>query len=270
MSFLKRLFNGNEDENENHPPNQPELDPELKKPVVKPEHEAALVEPQAGPAIAGEDLDEQSQPEDSAEPLTRIDNVGADKLTAADTRLAGSSMLFLDKVGIATREGVEPEDIEDALSDDVELFRRRPLVSLLASRDPAGELMFNRVFADDDQVLRCTKDDLLDFLEEAATAAGSDAYISDVVFFEDADDPTRGSMRFQIGEWNVRDIEYHLDPDFGAVDAESDLLEAVAMDGQIATTFEGAFHRHAITLWLDPTTPESAELTSAIEAELQR
>lgn len=268
MSFLKRLFSG--DDNEDQSPNHPELDPQLKKPVVKPEHEAALVEPQAGPAIAGEDLDDQTLSEDSADPLARIDNVSANKLTAADTRLAGSSMLNLDKVGITTREGVEPEDIEDALSDDVELFRRRPLVSLLASRDPAGELMFNRVFADDDQLLRCTKDDLLDFLEEASTAAGSDAYISDVVFFEDADDPTWGSMRFQVGEWNVRDIEYHLDPDFGAVEAESDLLEAVAMDGQVATTFEGAFHRHAITVWLDPSVPESAELVAAIEAELQR
>ncbi|STC68504.1 hypothetical protein [Corynebacterium pilosum] len=268
MSFLKRLFSG--DDNEDQSPNHPELDPQLKKPVVKPEHEAALIEPHAGPAIAGENLNDQTLPEDSAEPVARIDSIGADELTADDARLIVSAIQTLEKAGLTPRAEVEPEDIEDALSDDVELFRRRPIVSLLASRDPAGELMFNRVFADDDQLLRCSNDDLLDFLEEASTAAGSDAYISDVVFFEDTEDPTRGSMRFQVGEWNVRDIEYHLDPDFGAVDAEADLLEAVAMDGQVATTFEGAFHRHAITLWLDPTTPESADLVAAIEAELQR
>ncbi|MHA2789428.1 hypothetical protein ACXZ66_09815 [Corynebacterium sp. S7] len=191
-------------------------------------------------------------------------------LTESDHTLIDESVATLECVGVFAHLGIEHEDIEDCVCDDLALFRRRPLLSLLGARDPADDLVFYHVYVDESYSARTTRPDLLAFFAELAEASGSAPVLSGFVDFPDAHSTRSGSLRFQVGEWDVRDLEYNLDPDFGDTCAELTLPQLVAQPGMQAHTFEGACHSNPLTVWVDQRAAEEIGFASLIQAELSR
>ncbi|WP_018297154.1 hypothetical protein [Corynebacterium lubricantis] len=189
-------------------------------------------------------------------------------LTESDHTLIDESVALLETVGVYPHLGVEHEDIEDSVADDLALFRRRPLLTLLGACDPDDDRVFYYVFVDDSRRARTTRSQLLAFFTELAESAGSLSQVSDLFDFPDANSPGSGSLRFQVGEWDVHDLEYDLDPDFGDVCAELRLPQLVALPGMTALTYEGACHSNPLTVWVDTLAAEETGFGSLIEAEL--
>ncbi|WIM67040.1 hypothetical protein QP027_07855 [Corynebacterium breve] len=193
----------------------------------------------------------------------------SNELADAGERLISACLTTLERVDIEPKPAVELADIEDAVLDDLDMFRRRPLTTMMALRDPSEELIFSHVYVDDNDKVRATPEDLVEYLDEVATAAGSDVYIIDLVVFPDPDTPNHGSLRFRKGEWDVHDISYELDPDFGDVEAEAKFASAVSCPGRTAYTFEAAYHTHPVTVWVNEQEAYATNFRAAVEAELE-
>ncbi|WP_257181166.1 hypothetical protein [Corynebacterium cystitidis] len=191
----------------------------------------------------------------------------ADVLDDSDRSLLETCLVTLECVGITVNDGVETGDIEDAVSEELGMFRRRPLTTLLAARDPYKDRIFRHVYIDDLDHNRSTVNDYLDFLDDIATAAETGHVYYDVVVMLDPGSESSGSIRFRIGEWDVHDISFDLDECFGDIDAETRFPQAVAAPGLTAYTFEGIYHTNPMIIWVDANNAQATALISAIEAE---
>ncbi len=110
----------------------------------------------------------------------------------------------LETAGVQLAEGVEPDDVEDAILDDPTAFPNRPFASLLTLRDPDGYTLFALTSPYTDLEARAFK---------AVRAAGE--FLLDLADVPDAAGASTGSARVRYTEWDVADVAFDgTSPDF--------------------------------------------------------
>lgn len=245
-------------------------EPTAENPYAAPPTDREVEEDHVGSPVAGMSVDEVAEAEPLAEPVEdTMTETPSTALTDSDISLIDACVTTLESVGIVPQDGIEKEDIEDALADDLEYFRRRPLTSTIAASDPSGERIFRRVYVDSSDVERNSIDSLQEYLEEVAIAAETDGDIHDIVVFPDRGTESAGSIRFRVGDWDVHDVSFDFDDELAGVDADITFPKAVAQPGLQAYRFEGAVHANPLIVWVDPQQAEATSFVSAIQAELE-
>ena len=115
--------------------------------------------------------------------------------TQTDRDLLTSRLGALEASGVVLAPGIERDDLEDELCDDLDAFRSAPLSSLALLADPDGAAMLRGV-------------SLEAFAEAACLAHGT--RLLDFVVFPDPGSAHAGSLRLRMGTWDVFDIGYDL------------------------------------------------------------
>lgn len=159
-----------------------------------------------------------------------------------DERLLSRSLGLLAEHGFRPRAEITADHLPGA-------FRAHPLTTLLTLRDAAGHLLFPRVYVDPDELGRTRATDMIGFLDDVATQAGTADGISHVILMRDPGSVTGGSLRFTL-DGRVHDHDIDLDPDYGDDLLEADLIDALSPAGYEAFTFYTGAALVPVTIWL--------------------
>ncbi|WKD57290.1 hypothetical protein CAPI_03655 [Corynebacterium capitovis DSM 44611] len=116
-----------------------------------------------------------------------------ERFTESDYEALSTYLGALVSSGASLNDGVEVDDVEDELSDNLAQFRCSPLAALATVRDPDGRAMVRGVSAG--------------VLASAAFAARG-VGVEECIDFPDPDSPGFGSIRLRLGAWDVIDIGY--------------------------------------------------------------
>lgn len=196
------------------------------------------------------------------------------QLTDGDTALVRENLALLSRAGVRLAEGVEPDDVEDAVADELASFRAAPLTTLAGLEDPDGApLLAGAVLTGPASAVAASAskspldgDGIAELVQRYAGAAGAET--REVAVVPDPETGGRtGSVRIRFGEWDVADVDY----DFaGNSDHafELDVLAAALPLDASAATFPTPDGRDA-TLFIPSGADAAAvdELFAAIEAE---
>ncbi|MDY5786135.1 hypothetical protein [Corynebacterium sp.] len=129
-------------------------------------------------------------------------------LTRADRSALNACLAALDTAGFTLAEGIETDDVDDALSDDADAFRAHPVSALIGLRDP-----------DDAPMITGRSLERL----AAACCAVHGVELAEFVVVPDPGATGSGSLRLRLGAWDVADIDY----DFSSADAAAQVVVVV-------------------------------------------
>lgn len=201
------------------------------------------------------------------------------QLTAGDTALVRENLALLARAGVRLAEGIEPDDVEDAVADELASFRAAPLTTLAGLEDPDGApLLAGAVLAGPAGMAAGSAgagaasasplydDGIAELVQRYAGAAGAETRGVAVVPDPETGGRT-GSVRIRFGEWDVADVDYDSAGDAGHA-FELDVLAAALPLDASAATFPTPDGRDA-TLFIPSGADAAAvdELFAAIEAE---
>lgn len=117
-------------------------------------------------------------------------------MTSINAEQLHSSLFTLRNAGVELADGIEADDIDDAVSDHPVVFSARPFAVLAQVAD-----------ADEDALFALSRPGSLDTRAgRACTAAGMQLW--DIAVVPDAKGSVRGSARVQFSEWDVADVEF--------------------------------------------------------------
>lgn len=198
------------------------------------------------------------------------------QLTAADLTLLRDSLALFHRAGIALAEEIEPDDVEDAVADELVQFRAFPLATIATLHDPDGAPLLSGVVTSDSgpaSVAAYPTDEagIVALVQRYAGAVGRDA--RDVAVVADPESGGRtGSVRVRFGEWDIADINYDFsDSAASGADGhtfELDVLAAALPIGAAAATFPAPSGADVTLLIPSEAAPEAADaLIAAIEDE---
>lgn len=203
------------------------------------------------------------------------------QLTTGDTALVRENLALLARAGVRLAEGIEPDDVEDAVADELASFRAAPLTTLAGLEDPDGApLLAGAVLAGPAGMAAGSAgagaasasasplygDGIAELVQRYAGAAGAET--REVAVVPDPETAGRtGSVRIRFGEWDVADVDYDFAGDAGHA-FELDVLAAALPLDASAATFPTPDGRDA-TLFIPSGADAAAvdELFAAIEAE---
>ena len=194
------------------------------------------------------------------------------QLTAADLTLLRDSLALFHRAGIALAEEIEPDDVEDAVADELVQFRAFPLATIATLHDPDGAPLLSGVVTSDSGPAYPTDEaGIVALVQRYAGAVGRDA--RDVAVVADPESGGRtGSVRVRFGEWDIADINYDFsDSAASGADGhtfELDVLAAALPIGAAAATFPAPSGADVTLLIPSEAAPEAADaLIAAIEDE---
>lgn len=180
----------------------------------------------------------------------------------SDDDLLSEGLALLNAAGVVLADGVERDDVEDGVLDDLAAFRSRPVSTICALCDPDDNPMFTRVWLDRGPVVRSAVSEIRACAAELCEAAGLN--LREFTVFPDPGCPSTGSVRLRIGEWDVADLGYDLD----AGETELDLLAAIVPSGLTAVTAQYEdLDAHSVTVFL-PSGPAGEAVAEAVMREL--
>ncbi len=132
-------------------------------------------------------------------------------MTSINAEQFHSALFTLRTAGVGLADGIETDDVNDAVSDHPVLFSSRPLAVLAQVAD-----------ADEDALFALSRPGSLEArAERACAAAGMELW--DLAVVPDAEGADAGSARVQFSEWDVADVAFDgTSPRF-----ELDILAAV-------------------------------------------
>lgn len=132
-------------------------------------------------------------------------------MTSINAEQLHSALVTLRTAGVRLADGVEADDVDDAVSDHPVLFSSHPLAVLAQVAD-----------ADEDALFALSRPGSLEArAERACAAAGMELW--DLAVVPDAEGADAGSARVQFSEWDVADVAFDgTSPRF-----ELDILAAV-------------------------------------------
>ena len=132
-------------------------------------------------------------------------------MTSINAEQLRSALVTLRTAGVGLADGIEADDVDDAVSDHPVLFSSRPLAVLAQVAD-----------ADEDALFALSRPGSLEARAgRACAAAGMELW--DLAVVPDAEGADAGSARVQFSEWDVADVAFDgTSPRF-----ELDILAAV-------------------------------------------
>lgn len=201
---------------------------------------------------------EVSEPAPKAEPAAQVADLLPEPVevpTIDDERDLDDVLSVLATAGIHPRRPISMDDITGCCPNGLAGFRARPLTSTMELVDADGDFLMHNVSLDRDDDSRTTPDQLAEYATDLAEGAGTGAQVK-VRVVPDPGSRLKGSLRVTNG-YDVSDIVYNLDPDFGDPAAEEALTSAVAGSGRRAYPILTDTEGERLTAWVLPTTPES-------------
>ena len=152
-----------------------------------------------------------------------------------DHRLLAAAAVTLESAGFVPRQ--EPSLAHVLRRDEflqLERLRARPLTTLLALRDLDDEPIYEGIWVDPRENTRTQATDLVDLVRDIAIATGQEEELGEITLMYDPGSQTSGSLRFRVGEYDVHDVSFDLDPDFGDESAETQIMHDLAPGGTVA------------------------------------
>ncbi|UIZ91643.1 hypothetical protein JZY91_07795 [Corynebacterium sp. CNCTC7651] len=197
------------------------------------------------------------------------------ELTDRDVETLENCLALLARAGVTLAQDVEPADVEDAVADELELFRAYPLTTVAGLDDPDGAPLLAGAVVSGAEVSAgaatagglAGADAIVEIVERFAGAAGAEA--TDVAVMPDPETGgATGSVRVRFGLWDVADINYSFDEGADPRDFELDIVAAALPLDAAAATFPTPDGRD-VTLFIPAEADQDAvdELFAAIEAE---
>lgn len=117
-------------------------------------------------------------------------------MTSINAEQFHSALFTLRTAGVGLADGIETDDVNDAVSDHPVLFSSRPLAVLAQVAD-----------ADEDALFALSRPGSLEArAERACAAAGMELW--DLAVVPDAEGADAGSARVQFSEWDVADVAF--------------------------------------------------------------
>ena len=190
------------------------------------------------------------------------------ELSSKDTEILRSTLSLFSRAGVELAPDIEPDDVEDAIDDDLISFRTNPVTTLAGCTTPDGEpLLAGTVITSGAAAGSAGDPDFTATIEHLATAAGTSAF--DIAVMPDpGSEGQTGSLRVRFGDWDVADINYDLsDPQRTF---ELDLISAALPVDATAATFPTPDGRYVTLFFPSDADPASVDaLLLAIEAEFE-
>ncbi|QYH19438.1 hypothetical protein JKI95_10155 [Corynebacterium aquatimens] len=155
------------------------------------------------------------------------------ELTDRDVETLENCLALLARAGVTLAQDVEPADVEDAVADELELFRAYPLTTVAGLDDPDGAPLLAGAVVSGAEVSAgaatagglAGADAIVEIVERFAGAAGAEA--TDVAVMPDPETGgATGSVRVRFGLWDVADINYSFDEGADPRDFELDIVAA--------------------------------------------
>ena len=117
-------------------------------------------------------------------------------MTPINAEQLHSALFTLRNAGVGLADGIEADDVDDAVSDHPVLFSSHPFAVLAQVAD-----------ADEDALFALSRPGSLDTrAERACAAAGMELW--DLAVVPDAKGSVRGSARVRFSEWDVADVAF--------------------------------------------------------------
>ena len=117
-------------------------------------------------------------------------------MTSINAEQLHSSLFTLRNAGVELADGIEADDVDDAVSDHPVVFSARPFAVLAQVAD-----------ADEDALFALAGPGSLEARAGRACTAAS-MQLWDIAVLPDAKGSVRGSARVQFSEWDVADVEF--------------------------------------------------------------
>ncbi|WJY97991.1 hypothetical protein [Corynebacterium fournieri] len=116
--------------------------------------------------------------------------------STVDAELLHSALTTLKSAGVVLADGIEAEDVEDAVADYPALFPTRPfaVLSQVASNEDETLFVLSQLGSLDTRATR------------ACTAAGVELW--DIAVVPDFEGSAAGSARVRFSEWDVADVAF--------------------------------------------------------------
>lgn len=119
-------------------------------------------------------------------------------LTGIDSKQLQDALDTLEMAGVILADGVEADDVEDAVWDSPTAFRQYPFRVLTGLRDPEGGDLFALASPYTDPQARAAK---------AVRAFGE--HLWELAVVPDTQGATAGSARVRYNEWDVADVNFN-------------------------------------------------------------
>lgn len=117
-------------------------------------------------------------------------------MTSINAEQLRSALVTLHDAGVGLADGIEADDVDDAVSDHPAVFSARPFTVLAQVAD-----------ADEDALFALSRPGSLDTrAERACAAAGMELW--DLAVVPDSKGSVRGSARVRFSEWDVADVAF--------------------------------------------------------------